>query len=69
MISAARKSATLNPFIIYNFYDQLDEIVTPNNLTQKLLNCDESSFPTDPQKCKVASKKGEIGYKLTPGAL
>ena len=36
MISAARKSATSNPFIIYNFYDQLDEIVTANNLTQKL---------------------------------
>ena len=27
MISAARKSATSNPFIIYDFYDQLDEIV------------------------------------------
>ena len=28
MISAARKSATSNPFIIYDFYNQLDEIVT-----------------------------------------
>ena len=69
MISAARKSATSNPFIIYNFYDQLDEIVTQNNLTPKLIwNCDESEFPTHPQKCKVVLVKGEIAYKVTPGA-
>ena len=28
MISAARKSTTSNPFIIYDFYNQLVEIVT-----------------------------------------
>ena len=69
MISAARKSTTSNPFIIYNFYDQLDEIVTQTILTPKQIwNCDESGFPTDPQKCKVVSVKGEVAYKVIPGA-
>ena len=69
MINAARKSATSNPFIIYNFYNQLDKIVTENNLTPKQIwNCDESKFPTDPQKCKVVSIKGEVAYKVRPGA-
>ena len=69
MISAARKSATSNLFIIYNFYGQLDEIVTQNNLMSKQIwNCDKSGFPTDPQKCKVVSVKGEVVYKVTPGA-
>ena len=69
MINAARKSATSNPFIIYNFYNQLDKIVTENNLTPKQIwNCDESKFPTDPQKCKVVSIKGEVAYKVKPGA-
>ena len=69
MINAARKSAISNPFIIYNFYDQLDKIVTENNLTPKQIwNCDESEFPTDPQKWKVVSVKEEVAYKVTPGA-
>ena len=68
-ISAACKSATSNLFIIYNFYDQLDEIITQNNLTPKQIwNCDDSRFLTDPQKCKVVSVKGEVAYKVTPGA-
>ena len=69
MISAARKLATSNPFIIYDFYDQLEEIATQNNLMLKQIwNCNKSGFPADLQKCKVVSVKGEVAYKVTPGA-
>ena len=59
MISAARKCSTGNPFIIYDFHEQLKKIVNENNLcADQISNCDENGFPTDPQKCKVVSKKG-----------
>ena len=69
MISTACKSATANPFVIYDFYEQLEEIVKTKNLTGKQIwNCDESGFPNDPLKCKVVSVKGQTAYKVTCGA-
>ena len=69
MISSARKSATSNPFIIFDFFDQLEKVVSENNLeASQIWNCDESGFPTDPLKCKVISVKGETAYKVTCGA-
>ena len=53
MISAARKSATSNPFVIYDFFYQLEEIIKKQNLqASQIWNCDESGFPNDPHKCK-----------------
>ena len=58
MISAARKSATGNPFIIHDFYDQLEKVITDKNLEAKhIWSCDESGFPNDPAKCKMVSVK------------
>ena len=37
-------------------------------MPKQIWNCDESGFLTDPQKCKVVSVKGEVAYKVTPGA-
>ena len=69
MISAARKSATANPFIVNDFYDTIEKVITENNLSaSQIWNCDESGFPTDPQKCKVVSVHGETAYKVTCGA-
>ena len=69
MISSARKSSTSNPFIIYDFYDVLEKVVEEKKLEpHQIWNCDESGFPTDPQKCKVVSVKGEVAYKVTCGA-
>ena len=69
MICAARKSATSNPFIIYDFYDTIEKIVEEKGLTPKQVwNCDESGFPTDPSKAKIIAPKGQIGNKLTWGA-
>ena len=40
MISAARRVATTNPFIVYDFYDLIDKIIKENNLTEEeLRNC------------------------------
>lgn len=69
MISAARKAATANPFIIYDFYEVIDKVITENNLSPKQIwNCDESGFPTDPSKYKVVAPIGKAGWKTTCGA-
>ena len=69
MISSARKSATANPFIINDFFDLLEETVQRLNLPASAIwNCDESGFPTDPQRSKVVSVKDETAYKVTSGA-
>ena len=69
MISSARKSSTANPFIIYDFYDVIENIITENNLSAaQIWNCDESGFPHDPAKCMSIGPKGEVCYKVTCGA-
>ena len=68
LICSVRKSVTANPFIIYDFYDKLETIVKENNFTaEQIWNCDESGFPSDPQKCKVVSGRGKVAYKITCG--
>ena len=69
MISAARKSATSDPFVIYDFYDLLEELLQKHRFEpDQIWNCDESGFPTDPQKCRVVGSKGKSAYKITCGA-
>ena len=69
MISSARKSATSNPFIIFDFYDVLDKLVKEKKLkASKIWNCDESGFLNDPQKSKVVGVRGKTAYKVTCGA-
>ena len=69
MISSARKSATSNPFVIFDFYDVIEKIIEEKNLkAENIWNCDESGFPHDPQKCRVVSVKGEVAYKVTCGS-
>ena len=69
MISSARKSATGNPFIVYNFFDVIEDIINKNNIPPSdIWNCDESGFPHDPSKCVVISVKREVAYKVTCGS-
>ena len=69
MISSARKSATSNPFVIYDFYDVIEKIIKENNLGPKQIwNCDESGFPHDPSKCMSVTVKGQVAYKVTCGS-
>ena len=66
MISSARKSATGNPFIVYDFFDVIEDIINKHNIPpNNIWNCDESGFPHDPSKCLVISVKGEVACKVT----
>ena len=68
MLCSARKNATENPWMIFEFYGKRRKIVVEQKLTAKQIwNCDESGFPTDPGKCKVVSARGEKAYKVTQG--
>ena len=69
IISAARKAATANPFIIFDLYEVVEKIIKEKKLKrEQIWNCDKSGFPTDPNKCKVVAPIGMPGYKTTPGA-
>ena len=69
MISSARKSATENPFIVYDFFDVIADIINKHKIPPtNIWNCDESGFPHDPSKCLVISVKGEVAYKVTCGS-
>ena len=66
MISSARKSATANPFVLYDFYEQLEKVVKLEKLSaSQIRSCDESG---DPSNCKVISTKGQVCYRVTCGA-
>ena len=67
MISCARKAVTSNPFVVYNFYDVLEEQIV-GLFPEQIWNCDESGFPSDPKRCKVVSASGKVAYRVTPGA-
>ena len=52
MILTARTANTSNPFIIYDFFDQLENVFQeyPELDENKIYNCNESGFPTNPKK-------------------
>ena len=66
MISSVKKSATGNPFIVYDFFDVIEDIINKHDIPpNNIWNCDESGFPHDPSKCLVISVKGEVACKVT----
>ena len=68
MTSTARKSAMGNPFIVYNFFNVIEDIINNHNIPpSNIWNCDESGFTHDPSECLVISVKGEVAYKVTYG--
>ena len=69
MISIARKSATGNPFVIYEFYKMLSSLMKEKGFgPNQIWNCNESRFPSNPQRCKVIGKKGQRSFRVTCGA-
>ena len=69
MISSARKSATSNPFIVFEIYDTLDKVMSEKQfLSSQIWNLDQSGFPTDAGRCKVIAPKEEVANKITSGA-
>ena len=68
MISAARISATCNPFIVYDFYDTIEGLMTDKQYSaEQAWNFNESGFPTDPSRAKVIAPKGKAANKITWG--
>jgi len=69
MISAARKAATANPFLIYDFYEVMEKLEKQYKFkASQIWNCDEYGFPTDPSKARVVAPVGKQGWKTTSGA-
>ena len=70
MISTAPKANSSNPFIIYDFFDQVEKVFQeyPELDENKIYNCDESEFPTDQTRGSVVSVKGQPALKLSFGA-
>ena len=59
-LSTGRYNATKNPFIIYHFYDLVQETISKLGIEEKphlIWNCDESSLPHEPAKLKIISRK------------
>ena len=68
MISKICKDCMSNPFIVYEFYDRLKEIITYNNLNaDDIWNMDETAFCLDPKKAQTIAPKGSKAYKITQG--
>ena len=69
IISSARKLSTSNSFLIYDFYDVIEEIITTRKLgPSQIWNAGATGFPVDPQKLKVIAPVGEVSFTATGGA-
>ena len=67
----ARKALTSEPFVIFGFYDELEEEMRNLGIegrSECIYNLDETGFPTDPSKRKTIGTKGAKTIKLTHGA-
>lgn len=61
------------PDVIYNFYSQLKDVYTTNNILSSfdgefVFNCDESGFLTDPSKLKAIGEKGKTLSRVSGGS-
>ena len=69
MMSRERKDFTSNPFLIYDSYEQLHDIINSNYLQpNQIWNMDETGFPLDPKKQMPVAPKGKRAYKTTQGS-
>ena len=65
-LCVARYNATKNPFIVYHFYDILEQTINDlgiENRPDLLWNCDESGFHTNLKNAKSFLKKDKIRYR------
>ena len=70
-LSVARYNATKNPFIIYHYYEMLEDCIQKLGLEDRpdlIWNMDESGLPHEPKKCKVISQKGQKTLQVVPGS-
>ena len=61
-LSSARYNATKNPFVIFHYFDILEEAIEKLKIRDRpdlIWNCDESGLPHESKKCQVISEKGQ----------
>lgn len=66
-LEKSRRQATSDPFIVYHFYDILEETLTALNLHDKpkqIFNLDETSFSSDPTRIKGVTGKGQKAHRM-----
>ena len=67
-IQLARRASTVDPFVIFGYYDKLAEVIRNLGIEDRpecIYNLDETGFPTDPSKRKTIGTKGVKTVRLT----
>ena len=70
-LSKERHNATRNPYIIYKFYDMLENLIEKLGIADRpdlFWNADETGLPHEPRKCKVIAEKGRKTLEVVPGS-
>lgn len=70
-LEKVRKTATGDPFTIYNFYDLLEEQIRVLGLEDKpshIYNLDETSLCADPSRVKLVSGVGQKANRVADGS-
>ncbi|KAI5635262.1 DDE superfamily endonuclease domain-containing protein [Phthorimaea operculella] len=70
-LEKSRRQATSDPFIVYHFYEILDDTLTALNLHDKpdqVFNLDETSFSADPTRIKGVTGKGQKAHRIIQGS-
>lgn len=68
VLEGSRHRQSNDPFIIYDFYDKLENAIHDLQLENKpgsIFNCDESGFKIDPTSTKVVAGKGDAAKRVT----
>lgn len=68
LISKVRLDCTSNPFVIYDFYKTLSDVISDEVLSaNQIWNMDETGFCLDPKKSMSVAPKGQKALKRTEG--
>ncbi|KAG5868567.1 hypothetical protein JTB14_003112 [Gonioctena quinquepunctata] len=67
----ARRLQGANPFVVYGFYDSLEEEIKYLHISDEpdlIYNCDETHFPLDLSGTKVVTGVGDSSHRVTAGS-
>ena len=70
-LNVAMYNATKNSFIMYHYYDILEESIQKLGLQNRpdlIWNMDETGLPYSSKKCKVISEKEQKMLHIVPGS-
>lgn len=69
-LERARRNTQSDPFIVYGFFDILDELflrLNLHNAPSRIYNLDETAFFLDPKGGRVVAEVGESTHRVTAG--